>query len=98
MNGSCDYESQFHLVAFRGLRRGEVAGLRWCGIDLKAGLMFISQQTQRGGVGRQRTAQDPKTPGSEDWVVLDRVSVEVLEIHTDGNCGCSLTASVPSQT
>lgn len=71
----------YHLVAFRGLRRGEVAGLRWCDIDLKAGLMFISQQTQRGGVGRQRTAQDPKTPGSRDWVVLDRVSVEVLEIH-----------------
>ena len=71
----------YHLVAFRGLRRVEVAGLRWCDIALKAGLMFVSQQTQRGGVGRQRTAQEPKTPGNRDWVVLDRVSVEVLEIH-----------------
>ena len=24
----------FHLIALRGLRRGEAAGLRWCDVDL----------------------------------------------------------------
>jgi integrase len=28
----------FHLIALRGLRRGEAAGLRWCDIDLTPGL------------------------------------------------------------
>ena len=27
----------FHLIALRGLRRGEAAGLRWCDVDLGAG-------------------------------------------------------------
>jgi integrase len=27
----------FHLVAFRGLRRGEVAGLPWTDVDLEGG-------------------------------------------------------------
>lgn len=39
----------YHLIALRGLRRGEAAGLRWCDIDLDAGTAVISQQLQQHG-------------------------------------------------
>lgn len=39
----------YHLVALRGLRRGEAAGLRWCDVDLDAGVATISQQLQQYG-------------------------------------------------
>jgi integrase len=37
----------FHLIALRGLRRGEAAGLRWCDVDLDDGVAVISQQLQQ---------------------------------------------------
>jgi integrase len=33
----------FHLIALRGLRRGEAAGLRWCDVDLEGSAAMISQ-------------------------------------------------------
>jgi integrase len=33
----------FHLVALRGLRRGEAAGLRWSDLDLDAGMLTVSE-------------------------------------------------------
>lgn len=41
-------DDRFHpmwwLIALRGLRRGEAAGLRWCDVDLDAGTLTIAQQ------------------------------------------------------
>jgi integrase len=34
----------YHLIALRGLRRGEAAGLRWCDVDLDDKTAVISQQ------------------------------------------------------
>lgn len=63
----------FHLIALRGLRRGEAAGLRWCDLDLDRGLCFITHQTQRrDGVIVQGP---PKTPTSVRAVaVCERVA------------------------
>jgi hypothetical protein len=36
----------FHLVALRGLRRGEACGPRWCDVDLDAATAVISWQLQ----------------------------------------------------
>jgi integrase len=36
----------YHLIALRGLRRGEACGLRWCDIDLDTGTAIISWQLQ----------------------------------------------------
>jgi integrase len=36
----------FHLVALRGLRRGEAVGLRWSDLDLDAGALTVSEQLQ----------------------------------------------------
>ena len=38
----------FHLLALRGLRRGEACGLRWSDLDLDAGLAYIARQVQCG--------------------------------------------------
>lgn len=42
----------FHLIAMRGLRRGEACGLRWEDLDLDEGLAYISRQVQEGPDGR----------------------------------------------
>ncbi len=36
----------FHLIALRGLRRGEAAGLRWSDLDLDAGTLAVTGQLQ----------------------------------------------------
>ena len=39
----------FHLIALRGLRRGEAAGLRWCDIDPDHKVAYINWQIQYTG-------------------------------------------------
>ncbi|MEU4828444.1 site-specific integrase [Actinomadura sp. NPDC023710] len=69
----------YHLIALRGLRRGEAAGLRWCEVDLDAGTAVICQQVQRRN-GRL-TACAPKTPHSNRVIALDRTTVTALQAH-----------------
>ncbi|MFC5744730.1 tyrosine-type recombinase/integrase [Actinomadura rugatobispora] len=52
----------YHLIALRGLRRGEAAGLRWVDVDLEHGTAVICQQLQRR-YGRLQ-ACPPKTAHS----------------------------------
>jgi integrase len=69
----------YHLIALRGLRRGEAAGLRWCDIDLDTGTAIISWQLQQydGHV----TLCPPKTAHSERIIALDRTTVAALRAH-----------------
>jgi integrase len=72
----------FHLIALRGLRRGEAAGLRWCDVDLDEGAAVICQQLQqRNG---QVVACAPKTPRSSRVIALDRSTVAALRAHRQG--------------
>jgi len=52
--------SLFHLVALRGLRRGEAAGLRWADVDLDAAALTISQQL--GQLGERLVTGRRKAP------------------------------------
>ena len=60
----------FHLVALRGPRRGEAAGLRWSDLDLDAGTLTVlgscSSSAAGGSPGRPRATPDagssPSTP------------------------------------
>ena len=72
----------YHLIALRGLRRGEACGLRWCDIDLDAATAVISWQLQQydGHV----TLCPPKTAHSERIIALDRTTVAVLRAHVVG--------------
>ncbi|PZG17238.1 site-specific integrase [Nonomuraea aridisoli] len=49
----------YHLIAFRGLRRGEACGARWVDVDLDEGLLATA--TQLANVGRQVKEGAPKT-------------------------------------
>jgi integrase len=69
----------YHLIALRGLRRGEAAGLRWCDVDLDARTAMISQQLQQHG-GRVEITP-PKTPYSARVIALDHTTVAALRAH-----------------
>lgn len=69
----------FHLVAYRGLRRGEVCGLRWEDVDLEAGTITPRRQLRQ--IGWEVEEADLKTDGSEATIALDRATVEVVRAH-----------------
>jgi integrase len=69
----------YHLIALRGLRRGEAAGLRWCDIDLDARTAVISQQLQQHG-GRLEITP-PKTAYNARVIALDHTTVAALREH-----------------
>jgi integrase len=69
----------YHLVAYRGLRRGEACGLHWADIDLPGQQMTIRWQlTQHGWA---TALEPPKTDSSEAVVALDTATVEALIAH-----------------
>lgn len=49
----------FRIAVLRGLRRGEICGLRWCDIDLDAGTISVEQTVLQLG-GRVVTGGRPK--------------------------------------
>ena len=69
----------FHLIALRGLRRAEAAGLRWRDIDLDHRILMISQTTQR--VDGHLVQCLPKSKASRRMVVLDRTTANELRRH-----------------
>jgi integrase len=69
----------FHLVALRGLRRGEAAGLAWTDLDLQAETLAVSSQLQQLG-GRMVTAP-PKSDAGRRVIALDATTVAALRAH-----------------
>ncbi|MEV0993472.1 site-specific integrase [Nonomuraea sp. NPDC050202] len=69
----------YHLVAFRGLRRGEACGARWVDGELEERLLAIAKQLNN--VGRTVQESSPKTRSSEGTVALDSGTTAVLRAH-----------------
>src|SRR5690606_6191027 len=69
----------YHLIAFRGLRRGEACGARWVDLDLDEGVLAVSRQLTI--VGREVEEGDPKTEASDAAVALDTGTVAALRAH-----------------
>jgi integrase len=69
----------YHLIALRGLRRGEVAGLRWRDVDLDGRAAFICQQLQQ--YDWRLAVCPPKTPRSVRVIALARTTVAALRAH-----------------
>ena len=67
------------LVALRGLRRGEAAGLRWQDIDLQRRQLTVVNQ--RTTVGYQIVEGPPKSAASRRTIALDHQTVAVLRAH-----------------
>ena len=85
----------YHLIALRGLRRGETIGLRWCDLDLDRGVGYINRQRVRF---REHVLETPlKTPNSRRLLILDRTTVAVLRQHRAQQiAACAATGSEPS--
>jgi integrase len=74
-----DWYALYHLVAYRGLRRGEACGLHWTDIDLDAAQLTVRWQLAQ--LGWATNLKAPKTDSSEDVVALDADTVAVLKAH-----------------
>ena len=67
------------LLLATGLRRGEIAGLRWGDVDLDAGLLSVRRS--RVSAGWTVHESQPKTRSSRRAVSLDERVVAVLRAH-----------------
>jgi integrase len=77
---TADQDRNGHLwyLALSGLRRGEVAGLKWHDVDLDAGTLTVARN--RVQVGSQTVVENkPKTPSSRRTLPLDEGLVAVLK-------------------
>jgi integrase len=62
-----------------GMRRGELLGLRWSDIDLKAARLTVNQSLER--LKGKTTFKSPKTQGSRRTITLPALTVEALKEH-----------------
>ncbi|MET8987735.1 site-specific integrase [Nonomuraea wenchangensis] len=69
----------YHLIAFRGLRRGEACGVRWVDLDLDEGVLAVAKQLTMVDQGVEEGA--PKTESSEGVVALDKGTLAALRVH-----------------
>jgi integrase len=69
----------FHLVALRGLRRGEAAGLRWSDLDLDAGTLAVTGQLQQ--LGGRLAEGPPKSDAGRRVIALDATTIVALREH-----------------
>jgi len=69
----------FHLIAFRGLRRGEGCGARWQDLDTDERTLAIAKQLVQ--IGWDFEEGEPKTESSDGVIALDTGTVSVLEEH-----------------
>lgn len=77
---AADKDRNGHLwyLALSGLRRGEIAGLRWEDVDFDASTISIARS--RVQVGAATVAEnEPKTPSSRRTLPLDEGLISVLK-------------------
>lgn len=70
------YYELYHLIAHRGLRRGEACGVHWADLDLDEGSLTVRWQiTQHGG---ETVMGAPKSDAGDRQISLDADTVTVL--------------------
>jgi integrase len=62
-----------------GIRRGELLGLRWSDLDLKAARLTVNQSLER--LAGKTTFKSPKTAGSRRTITVPALTVEALKEH-----------------
>ncbi|MET7679042.1 tyrosine-type recombinase/integrase [Streptomyces sp. NPDC005423] len=75
----------WHLIAFRGLRRGEACGLRW--MDLNWADSSLAVATQLVQDGWEITEGAPKTNSGIRTIALDEESIAYLREHKKRQAG-----------
>jgi len=71
----------YHLIAFRGLRRGEACGLHWADLDLTGLTLTVRWQLLQ--YGWETGLDHPKTDTSADAIALDTATAAVLAEHRE---------------
>ena len=69
----------FHLIAHRGLRRGEACGLHWADLDLERGSLTVRWQITQHGSTTQ--LKKPKSDAGDRQIPLDAGTVRTLREH-----------------
>jgi integrase len=67
------------IAVTTGLRRGELLGLRWSDLDLKAGTLTVNQSLER--LKRKITFKAPKMKTSRRSITLPATTVQALQEH-----------------
>jgi len=81
----------FRVAVLRGMRRGELVGVRWADADLDGGILTLAHTVlQLGGRLAEGT---PKTAGSERKIFLDAVTAGLLREHRTAQLAARLRAS-----
>ncbi|AUH42204.1 tyrosine-type recombinase/integrase [Streptomyces sp. CMB-StM0423] len=73
--------AMWHLIAFRGLRRGEACGQPWSETNLDAHSLTVSAQLVQDGWDVETS--EPKTDSGHRVVALDDDTVNVLKRHRE---------------
>jgi integrase len=73
--------AMWHLVLATGLRRAELAGLRWRDVALDRVPPVLAVRTTRTTAGHAVVEHDPKTKSSRRVVHLDAGTVDILRHH-----------------
>ncbi|MGY4103715.1 tyrosine-type recombinase/integrase [Nocardia sp. R16R-3T] len=71
-----DRDGHLWFLALCGLRRSELGGLRWSGVDLERKTLVV--HIGRASAGGKAVEDDPKTEASERTLPMDIEMVEVL--------------------
>lgn len=80
MVGEDEHFGLFRLAAMTGMRRGEVCGLRWCDVDLDAGVVKVLRQLVT--VDHALVfSEHPKTDHGRRSVEVDAETLAVLRRH-----------------
>lgn len=67
------------LAVTTGLRRGEILGLRWGDVDLKAGTLTVVQSLEQTKEGLR--FKSPKTHRSRRSIALPAMTIDALRAH-----------------
>ncbi|TGB05756.1 site-specific integrase [Streptomyces sp. MZ04] len=73
--------AMWHLIAFRGLRRGEACGQPWSETNLDTHTLTVSSQLVQDGWDVEES--DPKTDSGYRVIALDDDTVDVLKRHRE---------------
>ena len=76
-----DLYAMWVLFLTTGLRRGEIAALRWEDVDLERATMAVVRNRVSAGRGKAVSVHQPKTRRGRRNVALDVTSIEVLRVH-----------------
>jgi integrase len=78
-------EALFILAIATGMRRGEIAGLKWQDVDLESGTLRVQRALTRvpTSMGGGYQEAEPKTEGSRRSIILPDFAIRALKVHRE---------------